>query len=112
MVLKTKIKCPICDGKAILSKSSLKLFNGAITISDNKMYKCEECGEKVATGKMIDKSMKKAGENFNFSKQIISTGRSLAITLPTDLLEFYKLRKGSKIRLVPSGKNEIRIITD
>ncbi len=111
MVFKTKINCPICSGKAVLSKTNLDFFNGFISLKDNPIYECEKCKEQFATGKIVDKALRNAKSGFNFSRQIISTGGSLAITLPSDLSEYYSLEKGSKIQIIPQSKNEIRIIT-
>lgn len=110
MVFKTGIKCPICEGKAVLSKTSIELFNGIITLKDNPIYKCVKCNEKFASGEMADKALGKAKKEFSFTRQIISSGGSLAITLPTDLSEYYGLEKGEKIRLVPKSEKELSII--
>ncbi|MFH1664336.1 MAG: hypothetical protein ABH986_06065 [archaeon] len=109
MVFKTKIKCPVCSGDAVLSKENLELFDGLIKLKNNPMYKCNKCRESFANGKMADETLSKAGKEFNFSRQIVSTGGSLAITLPSDLTKFYKLRKGGKIKLVPEGTRSLKV---
>lgn len=109
MVFKTKIKCPACEGDAKLSKTSLELFGGTVSIKDNPIYECKNCGEKFATGQMADKTLEEAKKQFAFCRQIVSTGGSLAITIPTDLAKFYRLRKGEKIELVPAGEKLLKV---
>ncbi|MEK6972433.1 MAG: hypothetical protein AABW72_00095 [archaeon] len=110
MVFKTEIKCPICRGKAVLSKSSIDLFKGIITLKENPIYECIKCSEKFATGEIVDKTLEKAKKEFGFTRQIISSGGSLAITLPTDLSKYYGLEQGGKIKLVPKSEKELSII--
>jgi YgiT-type zinc finger domain-containing protein len=111
MVFKAKVKCPACKGDAALSKASLEIMNGLIRIKDNPIYKCKKCGEEFATGEMLDRALEKAKQQFNFERQIISTGGSLAITLPTDVSKYYRLSKGKTIQIIPQAKNEFRVIT-
>ncbi len=110
MVVKTKIKCPFCEGKAVLSKASLTLLKGALSLPDNPIFECTKCREKFATGKMIDATLERAKKGFCFTRQVIYTGGSLAITLPRDLSRYYCLEKGENIKLVPKSKNEISIL--
>jgi len=104
------IKCPMCNGKTKLSKASVKLFNGMIVLKDNPIFECLACKETFATGKIVDSTLEKAKNQFNFSRQIISTGGSLGVTFPSDLSTYYKLKKNSKIDLIPQGPKEIKII--
>lgn len=110
MVFKAKMKCPICEGEAVLSKSNLTLLNGAFVLKDNPIYECTNCKEKFATGKIVDKTLELAKKGFSFTRQVISTGGSLAITLPPDLSDYYKLEKGEKIKLVPKSSKELSVI--
>lgn len=109
MVFKTKIKCPICKGEATLSKTSLQMFGGMITLKDNPIYKCGNCKEKFATGKIVDETVEKARKEFSFARKLISTGGSLAITIPPDLTKFYKLKKGEDIQLIPAGEHLMKV---
>lgn len=109
MVLKTKIGCPACSGTAALSKTSLRLFNGMIELKQNPIYECGKCGEKFATGGIIDDALDMAKKEFGFARQIVSTGGSLAITIPADLAEFYRLKKGEKIKLVPESRKIMKV---
>lgn len=109
MVFKTKIKCPVCEGEAKLSKTSLQMFGGLVTLKDNPIYECNKCREKFATGKMVDKTAEEARKQFSFARKIVSTGGSLAITMPPDLARFYKLKKGGNIQLVPENEQMLKV---
>lgn len=110
MAFKTKIGCPVCGKAAVLSKDSITLFHGVLTVKDNPFYKCTECSEKFAIGEMVDGIVENAKKQFRFTRKIVSTGGSLAITLPSDLSEFYKLHKSGKVELIPESENEIKIV--
>jgi len=116
MGFKKEMKCPFCKNLAELKKYNAKLFNGELIVNDVPIYKCGNCGEEFLPSEMVDEGLKLAKEafskkEFNFQRQIISTGGSLAITLPTDLSKHYKLKKGSTVKMIPFSKNEIRILT-
>ncbi|MFH1239654.1 MAG: hypothetical protein V1672_00380 [Candidatus Diapherotrites archaeon] len=109
MVIKKIIKCPVCEGEATLSNESIELFKGLIKLKNNPIYKCSSCKEKFATGKIVDKSLQEARKEFSFARKLISTGGSLAITIPPDLARFYKLKKGETIDLVPAGEHLLKV---
>ncbi|MBN1941192.1 MAG: YgiT-type zinc finger protein [Candidatus Diapherotrites archaeon] len=109
MVFKTKIKCPICEGEAKLSKTSLQMFGGLVTLKDTPIYECRKCNEKFATGKIVDKTLEKTRKEFSFARKIVSTGGSLAITVPPDPAKFYKLKKGENVQLVPAGEHLMKV---
>lgn len=71
MAFKAKIKCPVYKGGAKISKTSLRLFNGLITLKDTPIYECIKCKEKFATGKMVDENLKAARKEFSFNRQLI-----------------------------------------
>ncbi len=110
MVFKAKVKCPFCGGEARLSKETLKFFGGVISLKDNPIYECSKCGEQFATGELVDYSLKEARKQFKLKRKIISTGGSLAITLPSDLSEFYRLKKGQSIQIIPESEKEMKIM--
>ena len=112
MAVKTKIKCPFCEGEAVLSKASLTLFSGALSLPDNPIYECVKCKEKFSTGKMLDATLERAKKEFSFTRQVISTGGSLGVTFPPDLSEYCDLEKGENIKLVPKSKKEISMIIE
>jgi hypothetical protein len=112
MALKNKIKCPICNKWAKLTKTNLSLFEGKLKVKDTPIYECKKCKEQFGEGESIDAVQKMVEkEYFNFQRQIISTGGSLGITFPGDLSSYCKLKKGSVVNIFPLSKNEIRIIT-
>lgn len=112
MVFKAKMKCPICNGQAVLSKTNLNFFNGIVSLKDNPIYECTKCKEKFATRQMVDDTLAKAKQEFSFTRQVISTGGSLGITFPGDLSEYYKLEKGENIKLIPKSNKEMSLIIE
>ena len=58
MAFKPKMRCPACNSKAFLTKTSIELFDGAFRLKDNPIYYCINCGEQFATGKMVDEADK------------------------------------------------------
>ncbi|MCX6802484.1 MAG: AbrB/MazE/SpoVT family DNA-binding domain-containing protein [Candidatus Diapherotrites archaeon] len=107
--MEEEIRCHLCNGKAELQSEELQLDNGRITIKDSSYYKCTKCGEKFATSEQMQELSGQINTKFVFRRPIINAGRSLAITLPADIVQYYGLKKGNKISLIPDGKKEIKI---
>ncbi|MDO8538263.1 MAG: AbrB/MazE/SpoVT family DNA-binding domain-containing protein [archaeon] len=106
---KKEIKCHLCGGKAILKFDELKLDEGKIVIKNSPYYECQKCKEKFSTSEQMQELSEQINTKFSFKRPIINAGRSLAITLPADLVEYYDLKKGEKITLIPEGKKGIKI---
>ena len=77
-------------------------------LTDDEFYRCEKCGEEFSTSEQVKKGEKRLKEFF-FQRQIIRTGRSLAITIPTDLTKFYNLHTGEKVKIIPESQTSVRI---
>ena len=107
--MEKEIKCVLCKSTAGLKFEELKLDNGKITIKDSPYYKCAKCGEEFSTAEQMQELSDQLNMRFKFKRPIINAGRSLAVTLPADLVEFYNLKKGEKIELIPENRHELRI---
>ncbi|MFH1587465.1 MAG: YgiT-type zinc finger protein [Candidatus Diapherotrites archaeon] len=107
--MEKEIKCHLCDGKAVLKFEELKIDGGKITIKDSPYYKCTNCKEEFATSELMEELSEQINTKFVFRRPIINAGRSLALTLPSDLVQYYNLKKGEKIKLIPENKKEIKI---
>jgi len=107
--MEQEINCHLCSGKAILKFEEFELDNGKIVIKDSPYYKCSECKEEFSTSEQMNELSDQINNKFVFSRPIINAGRSLAITLPSDLVQHYHLKKGEKIKLIPENKKEIRL---
>ncbi len=107
---KSSVKCPICGGQAALKTEDLKLSSGKIVLKGEPYYRCSKCKEKFSTSEQVKEAEKNIRAAFHFTRRIVSTGRSLAVTLPPDLTGYYKLGKGKKITLVPESEKQIKIL--
>ncbi len=94
--MEKEIKCHLCNGKAKLHFEDLSLDQGRIIIKGSPHYKCSKCREGFATGGQMQELSGQINTKFVFQRPIINAGRSLAITLPADLVRFYGLKKGEK----------------
>ncbi|MFH1588771.1 MAG: hypothetical protein ABIA76_05535 [Candidatus Diapherotrites archaeon] len=110
--MEKEIKCHLCNGKAILKFEELKLDEGKIIIKDSPFYECIKCKEKFSTSEQMQELSNQINSKFVFKRPIINAGRSLAITLPSDLVNYYDLKKGEKIKLIPENRKEIRIAVE
>lgn len=68
-------------------------------------YICENCGNITFTEEQAD-LMKKRTEKlkksrFGFERKVTYSGKSLTISIPTDLASNLHLKKGEKVRLIP-----------
>ncbi|MBU0635558.1 AbrB/MazE/SpoVT family DNA-binding domain-containing protein [Candidatus Micrarchaeota archaeon] len=108
--MEKEIKCHLCNGKAKLKFEELKLDNGRITIKESPYYKCSKCKEEFATSGQMQELSNQINTKFVFKRPIINAGRSLAITLPSDIVQYYKLKKGEKIQIIPKNQKELKVI--
>lgn len=109
---KTEIKCHLCNGKAELRHETLSLCKGKITIKDSPYYKCRKCGEEFSTSEQMQELSGQINTRFAFSRPLIKAGRSLAITIPKDIIDCYNLTKGKNIRLVPESSKKIELLLE
>lgn len=105
---KEKIKCVFCDGEADLKYETIELLGGKVTLKEQPYYKCKKCGNEFITSEQMKETEKQINV-FSITRPIVSTGRSLAITIPTDLAKFYKLKKGEKVQLIPESKHSLKV---
>ena len=107
--MEKEIKCALCKGTATLKFEELELDNVKVILKDSPYYKCRRCGEEFATAEQMQALSEQINTKFKFKRPIINAGRSLAVTLPADLVEFYNLKKGEKIEFIPENRHELKI---
>ena len=105
-----EVNCHLCGGKAELKFEELRLDEGRIIIKASPFFKCKKCGEEFSTSGQMQALSDSINSKFSFSRPLINAGRSLAITIPKDIIENYGLKKGKMIRLVPESKNKIELV--
>jgi len=110
--MEKEIKCHLCKGRALLHFEELSLDNGKIIIKNSPYYKCGNCREEFATSEQMQELSEEINKKFSFLRPIINAGRSLAITLPKDLINYYRLKKGKSIRIVPESRNRMQLILE
>lgn len=110
--MEKEIDCHFCGGKSELLFEELSLNNGKITIKDSPYYKCKKCGEAFSTSRQMQELSDEINSKFCFSRPVIAAGRSLAITLPKDLIEYCKIKKGKLVKLIPETKHRIGLIIE
>ncbi|MDO8647930.1 MAG: AbrB/MazE/SpoVT family DNA-binding domain-containing protein [Candidatus Diapherotrites archaeon] len=107
--MEKEIKCHLCGGNSILKFEELALNEGKLIIKDSPYYKCLKCGESFSTSEQMQELSEQINTKFSFKRPIINAGRSLAITLPSDIVQAYKLKKGEKICIIPENNKTLRI---
>ena len=105
---KEKIKCIFCGGKAEIKCEAIELLEGKVILKEQPYYKCEKCKKEFVTSKQMRETEKQINV-FSIVRPIVSTGRSLAITIPTDLAKFYKFKKGEKVQLIPESRHLLKV---
>lgn len=107
-----EIKCHLCGGIAVLKHEDLSLDNGKILVRGSGYYKCKKCGEEFSTSEQMHELSSRLNSKFSFSRPLINAGRSLAITIPKDIVDSYNLKKGKSIRIVPESGKKIELILE
>ena len=105
---KEKIDCVFCSEKAELKYETVELLGGKVVLKQQPYYKCKKCGKEFVTSRQMRETEKQIN-SFSVSRPIVSTGRSLAITIPTDLAKFYKLKKGGNVQLIPESRHMLKV---
>ena len=106
---KKEITCAFCGGKGELKFEDFPLLNGKIILKEEPHYECKKCGEKFVTGEQMRETEKRLN-TFSMKRPVISTGRSLAITFPSDLIEYYSIKKGTSVQIIPESRNIIKLV--
>jgi len=107
--MEKEISCHLCGGKAELMFEELLLDNGRIILRDSPYYRCKKCKEEFSTSEQMQLLSNKINSNFVFQRPIINAGRSLAITIPSDITQFYKLKKGMRIKIMPENRHTLKL---
>ena len=105
-------ECPICRSSSRLMHEDLKLLGGKVVIKNSPYYKCKKCGEEFATSEQMQELSDKISierQKFFFKRPIINAGRSLAITLPSDIVHKYSLKKGNIIKIIPENDTTLTL---
>lgn len=108
--MEKKVTCHSCGGKTELKFEDVSLLNGKMLIKDTPYYHCLKCGKEFATSEQmqeISDIIKVKRQEFFFKRPIIAAGRSLAITLPADIVASYSLKKGKKVSIFPENENTL-----
>ena len=106
--MEKEMKCVFCNGKTELKHETIKLLDGKVILKQQPYFKCKKCKKEFVTSKQMRETEKQLNV-FSVERPIVSTGRSLAITIPTDIAKFYKLKKGEKIQMIPESKQILKI---
>lgn len=108
-----EVKCVFCEGRAVLRFEELKLLGGKVVLNKAPYFHCNACKREFVNKEQMLATEKELKQKFGFNREVISTGRSLAITLPSDLTEFYHLKPGEKIQIIPESPSEftVRIVS-
>ncbi len=109
--MNTKITCDSCGGEAILKYRDITLNDNKIIIKDEPYYECQKCKDCFVTNEQMKKLDKRIHESFIFKRNVIVAGKSLAVTLPADVVDYYKIKKGNKVSILTDSKS-IRIYFD
>lgn len=107
--MEQEITCHLCNGKASLKFEELKLDGGKITIKDSPYFQCANCKESFSTSEQMQALDKRIHGAFSFKRTVIHAGRSKAVTFAPDFADYYGLKKGSKIELIPETTKEFKV---
>jgi YgiT-type zinc finger domain-containing protein len=101
-----------CGGTAVLRFEDIALFGGKLVLKDQPYYHCPQCGEDFSTGRQVSMGADEVREFLGISRKFISTGGSIAATIPPAIAKQHGIRKGKKFRLVSEGPKKIAIVVE
>lgn len=103
-----KIKCVFCGGIAEIKFENIELLSGKVVLRQQPYFKCMECKREFVTSEQMRETEKQINV-FSITKPIVSTGRSLAITIPKELAKFFDLKRGGKVQLIPESRHLLKV---
>jgi len=100
------MKCIICN-KGILKKGKIKEHMFGVYLGEFPAEICNKCNESFTdskTTRKIEEIAKKKGI-FGLEKKtkITKTGNSLAVRIPKEIADFFKLKEGKEAYIHPEG---------
>ena len=102
------VNCTFCKGKVILMYEDIPLLEGKIILKGEPFYKCTKCKKEYVSSEQM-KLTEKHLNAFYVRRPVITTGRSLALTIPPDIASFYSIKKGTEIQIIPEDRKTIRL---
>lgn len=106
------MKCPVCEKSELIRKKTEYIQLG-VSLGKFDALVCPECNETIFDGEVseqIEAKAKKLGIWGLARKTRIGTsGSSLDVKLPKQIVEFLKLRKGQEVVVEPTARNRIEI---
>ena len=112
-MVKEQIYCAKCS--TLMQETILPEYEYVVglPLKDVSAYKCPNCNEIFFTEEQAS-SMEKRSKalervRFGFERKITITGKSLAVTIPSDLANHLLLKQGSKVKIVPLSDESILI---
>jgi hypothetical protein len=82
-----------------------------LIIKKEPYYECQKCKDCFVTNKQMKDLDKRLHNSFIFKRNVIVAEKSLAVTLPKDVIDYYKIKKGNKVSILTDSKS-IRIYFD
>lgn len=108
-----KIYCANCN--ILMQKSILSEYEYLVglPLKNIPTYKCPRCKQIFFTEKqsasMERKSQAMEQSRFGFERKITISGKSLAVTIPSELAEHLMLKQGSKVKIMPLSNETILV---
>lgn len=105
---KESIECVFCSGSTQLKFEEIQLLGGKVILKEQPFYRCKKCKREFVTSQQMHETEAMLN-TFSVTRPVVSTGRSLAVTIPADIAKFYSLKKGEKVKLIPENKHMLKI---
>ena len=105
---KENARCVFCNGKTKLEQETIELLDGKVVLKEQPYYSCKKCKKEFVTSEQMAETEKQIN-TFCVTRPIVSTGRSLALTIPADLAKFYNLKKGERVQLIPESRHMLKV---
>lgn len=103
------IFCAKCNKKMLKVVLPSYEYEEGLTLHNVEAFKCKKCKQRFFTEEQAEvleqKTMEIKKHAFVFVRKITRSGKSLAINIPEDLVNYSKLRQGLHIKIMPLDKN-------
>jgi len=104
-----KIYCAKCDEEMIEILLPRYEYEDGYVLHNVSSFRCNKCGQVFFTEEQAKQLEIRTTElkeyQFGFERKVGISGRSLIVTIPQELADNLRLKKGSNVKVLPMAKD-------
>jgi len=107
------IYCVKCDKKMKLGGLTKYEYQKGFPLNNVQAYVCPNCNKVFFTEDQAHEMEARTKElkeyAFGFERKITISGKSLVVTIPSEIAEHLRIKKGQKVKIIPIAREGMMI---